>query len=76
MVLNASDYSVSNLWESNWDPTSPRRFLTRAVGTVAAISFALFLFAYSQNAVLPRLNSLVSRYTGGRVSTGGGVEVF
>ena len=76
MVLQASDYQVSNLWRSQWNPKHPKSFLTKAAGTVVAATFAIFLLAVAVRKGVPFLNELVSRFTGGHVSTGGAVQVF
>jgi len=76
MVLQASDYNLKNLYAGTWDPTNPKNFLAKAVGTVFAVAVAVWLFQFARGNVTPMFDSLVSKASGGRVSQAGGVEVF
>lgn len=74
MVLKPSDYKIENLWSGSWDPTSPRMFVRKAVGTVLALSFVGVLLGIALNQGVPYFGNLVARFSGGRV--GSDVSVF
>jgi len=76
MALSRSDYSLSNLYKGNWDPTNPRSFLTKAVGTVIALTVALFLFISARDRGVPMMNMLLKKVGLGKAATDGSVEVF
>lgn len=77
MVLDRSDYNLSNLYRGNFDPTNPMNFVGKVLGGIFVLSVVLYLWNFANNRGYPTFNALMSRVSGGRASAEGGqIEVF
>jgi hypothetical protein len=77
MVLDRSDYKVSNLWNSTYDPTSTSTY-TRLAGAAVALTMLLYVFGLASNKGVPLMNRVVGMIPGigGNLQTDTSVEVF
>lgn len=73
MVLDRSDYNVSNLYKGNWDPSNPKNLVAKAAGTFVAVTFAVYIIQMARGRGVGLLNRLLGNVPGigGQLQTTG-----
>lgn len=77
MVLDRSDYNLSNLYRGNFDPSNPGNFAGKFVGGLFVLTLLMWMIGVARAQGVPLMDQIVARLTGGRVSTEGSApQVF